>query len=156
MINTIRSEKGFGIIQVLGALLIVTIAVAGLFLSSYYSHHKANENYHYRVALLKAMQKLEEVKYYNMHNNGSVDLRDVTTGNFVIDDQGEDDVEGTLGITKVRRNDLAIANYVAYDIVTVKVNWQDGPEEYLNTILNQPKELELREDYFYRTDVVTP
>lgn len=153
--KTIKSEKGFGLIQVLAALIIVTVAIAGLFISIYVAKHKALENYHYRVVLLKAMEKLEELKYQNMYNkNSTVDISKLKTGSFKIDDQGDETIEGMINVSKNSLTDLQVANYVDYDIITIKIEWEDGPEEYFGTLLNREKELILREDYFYRTDIV--
>ncbi len=151
-VKLLYSERGMGIIQVLAALLIVTASVSGLFISSYYARYKADAHYHYRVALLKAAQKLEEIKYYNMYNPHSVDLSIVPTSEFTISDKGEEDVVGYITKSKKSYRDLSVASFVAYDVVTIKITWENGPARYLYRVLNVPQELELREDYFYRTD----
>jgi len=149
----LSSEDGFGIIQALAGLIIVTIALSGLFLSSYFAWHSAVGNYHYRVVLLKAHQKLEQVKYVNRINEKDTYLNTITTGNFVIDDMNEEPVWGLIHpITRTTRTDLIISQYVDYDMISVKITWRDGPEYFLNNILNKERTLILREDYFYRTD----
>ena len=152
--KTLRSNEGFGIIQALAGLIIVTIALSGLFLSSYYAWHNAVGNYHYRVVLLKAHQKLEMIKYVNKTNESITWLNNFEPGQFLIDDADGEHIYGTIHpIIRVTNTDLDIAQYVDYDAVSVKITWRDGPEYFLNSILNKERTLVLREDYFYRTDV---
>ncbi|MBT3755527.1 MAG: hypothetical protein HOK80_10035 [Candidatus Cloacimonetes bacterium] len=148
----LSSEDGFGIIQALAGLMIVTIALTGLFLSSYYAWHSAIGNYHYRVVLLKAHQKLEEVKYLNRYNEGVTYTNSITSGNFLIDDENEEPVYGLIYPPTISTTtDLAVSQYVDYDKISIKITWRDGPEYFLNSILNKERTLILREDYFYRT-----
>ena len=149
----LRSEDGFGIIQTLAGLIIVTIALSGLFLSSYYAWHNAVGNYHYRVVLLKANQKLEMIKFVNKTNENTTWLNGFESEEFLIDDADGEPIYGLIHpIIKTTNTDIAIAQYVDYDAVSVKITWRDGPEYFLNDILNRERTLVLREDYFYRTD----
>ncbi|MDP8204935.1 MAG: hypothetical protein P9L95_10435 [Candidatus Tenebribacter mawsonii] len=148
----LSSDDGFGIIQALAGLIIVTIALSGLFLSSYYAWHSAVGNYHYRVVLLKAHQKLEEVKYLNRYNEGVTYTNSITSGNFLIDDVNDVPVYGLIHpVLMGTTTDLAVSQYVDYDKISIKITWRDGPEYFLNSILNKERTLILREDYFYRT-----
>jgi len=157
MKKILSSQKGFGLIQVLGALIIVTISLTGLFISAYYARHKAIENYHYRVALLKATQMLEEIKFNHRNKLSTVVLNDVYGGTFIMDDEDGDKVIATIHPPqKSTFNDLTVANYIAYDVIEIKITWKDGPSRYLRNPLNKTKTLIMREDYFYRTDVVIP
>ena len=152
--KTLRSNEGFGIIQALAGLIIVTIALSGLFLSSYYAWHNAVGNYHYRVVLLKAHQKLEMIKYDNRDWEKSTLLGGFHSGDFMIDDEDGEVIWGLIHpVTKVTRNDIVVSQSVDYDIISVKITWRDGPEYFLNSILNKERTLVLREDYFYRVDV---
>ena len=151
--KTLRSNDGFGIIQALAGLIIVTIALSGLFLSSYYAWHNAVGNYHYRVVLLKAHQKLEQVKFVNRTNEGFTYLSGFVSGNFLIDEEDGEPIYGLIHpVIRTTHTDIVIAEYVDYDAVSVKITWRDGPEYFLNNILNRERTLILREDYFYRTD----
>ena len=151
--KTLRSNDCFGIIQALACLIIVTIALSGLFLSSYYAWHNAVGNYHYRVVLLKAHQKLEMVKFVNKNNESITLLNGFAPGQFLIDDADGEPIYGTIQpVIRTTNTDLAIAQYVDFDAVSVKITWRDGPEYFLNNILNKERTLVLREDYFYRTD----
>ena len=157
MKKILSSQKGFGLIQVLGALIIVTISLSGLFISAYYARHKAIENYHYRVALFNAKQKLEEIKLNQRNKLSTVVLNDTYGGTFIMDDENGDKVMATIHPPqKSTFNDLTVANYIAYDVIEIKITWKDGPSRYLRNPLNKTKTLIMREDYFYRTDVVTP
>jgi len=150
----LSSEDGFGIIQALAGLIIVTIALSGLFLSSYYAWHSAVGNYHYRVVLLKAHQKLEQLKFENRNWEKSTILNWFVSGDFIIDDADGETIWGLIHPpTKITRTDMVVSQYVDYDMISVKITWRDGPEYYLNNILNRERTLILREDYFYRTDV---
>jgi len=150
----LSSEDGFGIIQALAGLIIVTIALSGLFLSSYYAWHSAVGNYHYRVVLLKAHQKLEQLKFENRNWEKSTLLNWFVSGDFIIDDADGETIWGLIHPpTKITRTDMVVSQYVDYDMISVKITWRDGPEYYLNNILNRERTLILREDYFYRTDV---
>ena len=151
--KTLRSNDGFGIVQALAGLIIVTIALSGLFLSSYYAWHNAVGNYHYRVVLLKAHQKLEKVKFVNQNNESITWLNGFEPGQFLIDDADGEPIYGTIHpVIRTTNTDLDIAEYVDFDAVSVKITWRDGPEFFLNNILNKERTLVLREDYFYRTD----
>ena len=152
--NILTSEKGFGIVQILGALIIATIAIAGLFVTAYYTRHKAVGNYHYRVALLKAAQKLEQIKYYNSNNLGTTKISDISSGTFIMDERNGVPIYARIHPPqKETHGDMAISEHVVYDQITVKITWRDGPEKYHLSLLNREKQLVLREDYFYRTDV---
>ena len=150
----LRSEDGFGIIQTLAGLIIVTIALSGLFLSSYYAWHSAVGNYHYRVVLLKAHQRLERVKFVNRNWNKSTIINGFESGDFIIDDADGETIWGLIHPpTKTTLTDMEVSQYVDYDIISVKITWRDGPEKYFNNVLNKERTLILREDYFYRVDV---
>ena len=153
--NILTSEKGFGIVQILGALIIATIAIAGLFVTAYYTRHKAVGNYHYRVALLKATQKLEEIKYYNHNNQNETKINNISSGLFLMDKR--DGVPLYARIHPPRKEthrDMVVSEFVLYDQITIKITWKDGPERFHMSLLTREKQLVLREDYFYRTDVV--
>jgi hypothetical protein len=153
-VKLLYSERGMGIIQVLAALLIVTVSVSGLFISSYYARYKADAHYHYRVALLKAAQKLEEIKCINMFNQGPLDISNIPHNDFIIDDKGNENIMGSMSISKRTFSDPAVATYISYDVITVEVKWKNGPNKYFRKLINAQQQLELREDYFYRTDIL--
>ena len=70
MLKILVSEKGFGLVYVIASLLIVAAAVIGLFISTFYTKAKAIENYHYRAALLLAVDRMELIKFHNKYNQG--------------------------------------------------------------------------------------
>lgn len=69
MLKTLKSERGFGLVQAVATLVMVSIAVAGLFISSYVARHKALNNYHYRCALLKGLEVFERLRWANRVND---------------------------------------------------------------------------------------
>jgi len=147
----VTSDDGFGIIQALAGLIIVTIALSGLFLSSYYAWHSAVGNYHYRVALLKAHQKLEQVKYLNRNNESVTITSTITSGDFIMDEEDGEPIWAR--IHPPQRDtfiDRQVSEYVNFDRIQIKITWRDGPARYLNDILNKERALVLREDYYYR------
>ncbi len=149
----LRSDGGFGIIQTLAGLIIVTIALSGLFLSSYYAWHNSVGNYHYRVVLLKAHQKLERLKFVNRNNEIITDIDGFVSEKFLIDDENDKPVYGLIhSPTRTTYTDMVVSQYVDYDVISVKITWRDGPEYFFNSILNKERTLILREDYFYRVD----
>jgi hypothetical protein len=151
----LTSNRGFGLIQTVASLIIVTIAVVGLFITSFYARYKANENYHYRSALLAAAEKIDWVKYKNLGNQQAVitdfpQFYQRTT--VVLDDY---DGRNLLGQVKypptVRLNnpDLAVSPYAVYDTVVIKVTWTEPGDFFIPA---RTKKVELREDYFRRYD----
>lgn len=156
--SKLRSEQGVGLIQAVAAAFIVALAISGLFVASYVSQHKAIGVYHYKSALLKGLQKFEEIKFHNRLNNGSVMLNNISTGEFVIDDKKDVTVKGLIHPFMVTTYvDAAVSQYVRYDEVRMKITWYDGPRYFHNKVLNPQRQIILREDYFYRSDsMVTP
>ncbi|MBN2461728.1 MAG: hypothetical protein JXB60_08970 [Candidatus Cloacimonetes bacterium] len=145
----LKSQQGFGLIQTLGVLIIVTIAVVGLFISSVYARYRANENYHYRAALLAAAGKMELIKYYN---RGKIEPPNISFSELYLNNTVVLDERGGIPITghfsykrKNDKVDLAIANYVVYNEVIVTVTWKEPRDVF---IPEKEKILELREDYF--------
>ena len=156
----LRSESGFGLIQAVAALFIASIAIAGLLLASYIARHQAIGNYHYKVALLKGLEKLEEIKY-ETHKWGSKRpiWQNFVGGEFIIDNNsGGIAVKGFIQPISVQTfTEIIISPFVKYDRVIVKITWRDGPRYFVNSELNQEKQIVLREDYFYRSDqLATP
>jgi hypothetical protein len=138
------SEDGFGLIQVLAVLVIVTIAISGLFITTMYARSKSIENYHYRAALLYASSKIELIKYYNRYNKGKViftGIEGVSTipSSFVLDKR---DGKEPL-IAKIR---------LVYDIIKIEITWKEGGLSFLSSNQNITRTLMLREDYFRRTN----
>lgn len=154
--NILTSQKGFGIVQVLTALLIATVSVAGLYISAQYASYKSISNYHYRVALLKGLEKFEQIKLKNTYNKASVVIEGIITGEFVMDDNEGDKVKGKIEyIRKETHKDIQLGSNIYYDQVTLKITWKDGPNSRLGELYNRKRELILREDYYYKSDTGT-
>ena len=149
----LTSNRGFGLIQTVASLVIVTIAVVGLFITTFYARYKANENYHYRSALLAAAEKIEWVKYKNQGNQGPVDIEfpEFYLHTTVTLDYREGRVlTGQIQYPpSVRLNnpDLAVSPDAVFDTVIIKVTWTEPSDFFIPA---RKKKVELREDYFRR------
>ena len=126
MFGNLDSEKGFGLVQAIVVLGIVTVSLTGLFISSFYARNKANENYHYRVSLLKATALLEEVKYHNRINVGEpdIDIQSGKEGTFVLDERETIPLVANYYITKSLPQSTTIINYV-YKKVIITATWKE-------------------------------
>ena len=150
--NNRLSEKGFGFIDVLAALFMVTIAIVGLFIGAVYARSQAIENYHYRSALLAATGKMELIKYYNMGSNQQVQILNIPG---LLDDVVLDEINNIQIKARVLRpyptcttqSDIQVAPYVVYDKVTLRMTW-DEPTNFFKP--NTRKYITLREDYYRR------
>jgi len=148
------SEAGFGIIHVSATLLIASVAIAGLFVTSFYVRQKAQENYHTRVALLKASEALEKIKLHNRSEQGPVDVTHIPflAGDFVMDDRDGNPLVATIQNPRVSYGqlDILVAPFCVYDKVTIEVTWTEGPRFAFGTGSedNTERSVVLREDYF--------
>lgn len=158
----LSSNNGFGLVQAVAALFIVSIAVAGLFISSYIARHQAINNFHYRCALLKGLEVFERLRWGNRFNTGPVKINygeyKIPYGRYIMEEEEGKPIFMYIETlqNKARITDLMISSYVAYDQVTLKITWKDGPDMYESNTLNREKELILREDYFYRPSLSGP
>ena len=153
----LRSENGFGLMQVIFVLLIITVSFGSFFFGSYYARKLATEHYHSRVALLAASGKIDLIKFYNHQNlNGETVINGIPSlyDEAVIDAQAYPTIEATVNVTKSTHTDMIVAPYVIYDQVEVKLTWQEPSRSLLNSSLSYTKSLTLREDYFRRQDVI--
>lgn len=156
MLNKILvSEKGFGLVHVLAALIVVTISVGGLFLASVTARVKAVENYHYRSALLVAAGKMELIKFRNKDiGNSSVNVNNIPQiFNEVVIDQ-KDDQRITVSVVPPypfveTKSDIQVAPYVVYERVKLRVKWTEPQMMFMP---NRTRYITLYEDYFRRID----
>ena len=156
MINKIlTSEKGFGLVHVLAALIVVSISVGGLFIASVTARVKAVENYHYRSALLVASAKMELIRYRNRDiGNGHVNVNNIPQvfNEVVIDEKENQRI--TVSVVPpypfVETNsDIQVAPYVVYERVKLRVKWT---EPQMMFTPKRTKYITLYEDYFRRND----
>ncbi|MEA2104793.1 MAG: hypothetical protein U9P79_09180 [Candidatus Cloacimonadota bacterium] len=153
----LHSENGFGLMQVIFVLLVITISFGSFFIGSYYARKLATEHYHSRVALLAASGKINLIKFYNYQNlNGETVINGIPSlyDGVVIDAQALPVIEATVNVTKSTHTDMIVAPYVIFDQVEVKLTWQEPSRSLLNSSLFYTKSLTLREDYFRRQDVI--
>ncbi|MCF7793800.1 MAG: hypothetical protein K9N09_08630 [Candidatus Cloacimonetes bacterium] len=153
----LRSEAGIGLISVVAAAFIVAISIAGLFVASHVTRFKALEVFHYRVALLKGLQKIEEIKFQNRLNveTEPVNIDGIGSEEFYLDELDGVTLKGKVHAPSItHHSDVVVSQFARYHKVIVKVTWYDGPRYYFNKVLNKQKQLILREDYFYRASDV--
>ncbi|MBC8527600.1 MAG: type II secretion system protein [Candidatus Cloacimonetes bacterium] len=153
----LTSEKGFGIIQALITLVIISAAIAGIFVSSFYARKKANENYHYRAALLAANDKIERIKCHNRYTQGRPDIETVPKINapIILDPTGNTNLneDFDIYISPIPTTDLDVAIYAVYEEIIVTVTWEEPSKLFFNPQSKNTKTLMLREDYFRRSDI---
>lgn len=148
----VKNEQGFGFVQILAALIIVSVAVGGIFISTIYAKAKVIENNHHRKAMLAAAGKLNMIKYYNRNNQGETNIGDLLVINglyddVLLDDTDNNEIWGDVSISKQTSNELQIAPYVVYDKVIVEISWQEtSPLEFPDNA--KEKTIRLREDYY--------
>jgi type II secretory pathway pseudopilin PulG len=154
MNKVINSEKGFGIVGVIAALLIVSIGITGFFVSAFYARKKAVENYHYRAAILGAAAKLELIRYYNRNNQGEAFYNGIPslTSPVVLDVRNGVPLEAQVNVSKSTYGDPQVAPYAVFDAIKVTLTWIEESNFIFNPDASQLKTLVLREDYFRRTD----
>ena len=148
--SPLHSEKGLGLIQVVAALAIASVAMAGLFLTSFHTRKQAVENYHYRAALLAASAKLDLIRY---HNRGSA--VETTIDNIpslhepvMLDEREGIALRAGCTVRKTTISDLEIAPYVVYDAITVELTWREESDLSMRGGDGELTHLILREDYY--------
>jgi len=147
------SEKGFGLIHVLATLLIVSVALIGLFISISFARNRVNENYHFRSALLAASSKMEFVKYVN-RDMKSPDISDLPAVFFtpvVLDERdNQPPLTATVSINKTFHVDIDVAPYVGYDTVIIQLTWKEPNSSLIPLQASQIRTVTLREDYYWK------
>ena len=156
MFGNLDSEKGFGLIHVLASLLIVTVALVGLFISINFARNRANENYHFRSALLIASGKMEFVKYVNrdMKSPDISNLPAVFYAPVVLDERdNQPPLTATVSINKtfiVDKSSIDVAPYVGYDSVIIQLTWKEPSSSLIPSQASQVRTVTLREDYYWK------
>jgi Tfp pilus assembly protein PilV len=152
MKSLITSERGLGLIQVLASLFIVTIALTGLLVSTYYTQRRAVENYHYRRALLTAMEKVEIIRYSN-RGSDYPNVGNLPQGFYmpvVIDERNGNPLTASIDVDVTTHSDITIAPYVKYNALTVTLEWRERDISETTFLSNDVRSVTLREDYYQR------
>jgi hypothetical protein len=145
----IKSQRGFGLIQAIAGLLIVSVAGISLFISAHFAKTKAVQNNNYRLALLKAMSELEMIKW-NYPNYGiNPESISFYSYQFILDDRNNPSMQATLIIDKKVYNDLSISTDAKNAVITAKVEWEE-PIDFFISNKTVKRSIALRDDYFYR------
>ncbi|KQC07515.1 MAG: hypothetical protein APR54_00890 [Candidatus Cloacimonas sp. SDB] len=152
----LASEKGFGLVHVLAALIIVTVSVAGLFIASVVARSKAVENYHYRSALLVASAKMELIRYHNRNlGNNYVNVNNIINlyDEVVIDEHNNNKVIVSIPSPYPlvdTYTDIQVSPNVMYDRVRLRVKWTEPQMLFMPM---KTKYITLYEDYFRRANL---
>lgn len=154
--KVLYSEKGFGLVHVLAALIIVSISVGGLFIATVTARVKAVENYHYRAALLVAAGKMELLKFHNKDiGNGHVQVHNTPA---IYDEVVIDEKDNQRIIVSVvspypyvdTNSDIQVAPYAVYERVKLRIKWVEPQMMFMP---KRTKYITLYEDYFRRNDL---
>lgn len=147
MKEKVCSNSGFTIIEVLAALIIVTIAFAGLYTSIIYADYKAQLNYHKRQALLIASGELDEYKYRKtVTNNPPLPKTKTITLDPALKPTP---LIATISFLPVHsQQDLQVGIGVSYDIVQVQVSWKEQQANFNPYHSTKVQKVILREDYY--------
>jgi len=148
MKTILNNQRGFGIIEALTAIVISGIAMVGLLLGSTFAKAKAIENYHYRKALLRASEVMENIKYYNRNNRQEPLIGSYMTS-FVLDERNGDKLIASVNVTKVNNTDFSISVNTRFSVITVTVNWEESYKLKPNSQGGIDRSIAIREDYFY-------
>lgn len=148
MKKQVCNNSGFTIIEVLAALIIVTIAFAGLYTSIIYADYKSQLNYHKRQALLIASGELDEYKYKRSTTNNAF-LPDTKV--IVLDPNLKPNaLKATIRFLPVKhQQDTSVGLNVYYDIVQVQVTWQEQQANLNPYHSKKQQNVILREDYYW-------
>mgnify|MGYP000162102462 CR=1 FL=1 len=154
----LKSESGFGLIQVLAVTMIVSIATLGLFMSIEYAKAQADLNYHKRSALLIAQGHLEKIKYdnRNLGTYGRPSIAPYTT-TINLDDDNLRNVTATLRISSTTGgNPEAVTGLreTFRDEVYVDVTWREKKTADPGMASSEEQRIHLQEDYYWKLSSV--
>ncbi|MCD4819375.1 MAG: prepilin-type N-terminal cleavage/methylation domain-containing protein [Candidatus Cloacimonetes bacterium] len=148
MKTILSNQKGFGLIEALVALVISSIAMVGLFLGSNYAKAKAVENYHYRRALLKASEIMENIKHNNRHSKLEPILGNYSQ-NFVLDERNGNKLMADVSVSKNNTTDFSISTSTSYSTIIVSIDWEESFKLKPNSLEGIERSISIREDYFF-------
>ena len=147
----LKSQKGFGFADVLGAAVIVGISLTALFMIILSSKIRVTNDYHYRKALLAALSKMELIKYYNSNFTGKLRLDISGIDDDVILDESYRPV--LLAETKINVKTLygliEITPYTARKECSVTIKWKEKSSSILALFKEKTTTVVMREDYYY-------
>ena len=150
----LSSEKGMGFADLLGATVIVVVALSTMFLISLSSQIRVTQDYHYRKALLGALSRLETIKYYNRNFKRVLNIYTIPDiqDDIVLDNTYDPPLVASVHIfVNTKYGLLEVSPYAARYEVTIKVDWIEKSSSILNLFHPRPQSIVLREDYYFQT-----
>jgi hypothetical protein len=158
-LNRLRSQRGFGLVAVLAALIIVTVSIGGLFIVSALARQKVHESYHYRAVLLGVSGKMEYIKFHNRNISGTTNIENLPVSFYdpIVIDRHDSRTPLTAKLGRYSpsrriRSDLQIDLTVVYDEITLTYEWEEPPAvPIFSHQTGEEKRITLREDYYRKT-----
>ena len=152
----LKSQKGFGFADVLGAAVIVGISLTALFMIILSSKIRITNDYHYRKALLGALSKMELIKYYNKSFSGELYVSiDGLDDDVVLDESYRPVLKAK---TRVNVNTtyglIEITPYTARKELTITMEWIEKSSSIIKLFKEKKTTVVMREDYYY--NLTTP
>lgn len=128
MKNRLQSEHGLTLIELMMAILIISISVVALYYMFVQGQVLLEEQYHRRIALERAQNRMERLKYLqstNVNNPGQVPLDAREQGDEYLVEPGESG--GTGGIIAHYVVDVAPSpgGQLLYETVSVTYTWTE-------------------------------
>lgn len=141
--------KGFSIIEVIASLLILTLALGSILMTSLYASVKAENNYHYRAALLAVYGEMEQIQCARKITGGRF-MAPPGSVTFATIENGKP-IKGNLSYTLTQQPDMQIGLGVRYHILSLSIEWREALASPVGqTKLGEIRRITLREDYYYR------
>jgi Tfp pilus assembly protein PilV len=156
----LSQESGFGLISVLAATMIASVAILGLFMSIEYAKSQADLNYHTRSALLIAQGQLELIKYNNRNSGtyGRPVAANITTSENLDDFNGRN-VLATLTLTSTIGGNPETVEQLRdtkKDMVWVEMSWREKKTADPGASTPDAHHILVQEDYYWKLSQVTP
>jgi competence protein ComGC len=139
-IQMIKNNKGFTIVEVLAAFLIIVISVVGIYLGLLYAESQLNRNYHERTATLLASGECDW-QFHNLLTNKQVSS--FITKEVVINPRegtGRLPLKGIMSMRVEEGVDLVFGKSLSYITIIVEVVW--------NEPLLGERKIVVQEDFF--------
>lgn len=152
----LKSQKGFGFADLLGALAIVAVSLSALFMIILSSSIRVTNDYHYRKALLGALSKMEQVKYYNKSFNGQLYLAiNGLTDDIVLDESYRPPLKAkTRTNVKTAYGLIDVTPYTARKELTITIEWIEKSSSIIKLFKEKKTTVVMREDYYF--NITTP
>ncbi len=146
--QALQNQKGSALIEVLASMGILLFVITGMMITISYARSKSIQNYHYRIALLKAESELQRIKmqHYTTGNFGSLATREF----FIKTESNAKPINAKIYLTASTVNDVQTSMKASFISITANVRWRETPPMFA-LFLSQDdyQEIVLREDYYF-------